>query len=111
MFRDPSGYLSLTSRYPIRILVDRLQIVIHAVALRADQAFGVTIRGHPRYRDLLIETAIAINAPLAAHTLQQAIDPDKSDLRTVFGVYVLSDRTVRPPRVGSDDVKGLAPPP
>jgi carbonic anhydrase len=111
MFLDPSGYLSLTSRDPIRMLVDRLQIVIHAVALRVDQAFGTTIRAHSRYRDLLIETAIAINAALAAHTLQQAIDPDKSDLRTVYGVYVLSDRSVWAPRVGSDEVKGLASPP
>jgi carbonic anhydrase len=111
MFLDPSGYLSLTSRDPIRMLVDRLQIVIHAVALRVDQEFGTTIRGHARYRDLLIETAIAINAALAAHTLQQTIDPDKSDLRTVYGVYVLSDRSVWAPRVGSDEVKGLASPP
>ena len=111
MFLDPSGYLSLTSRDPIRMLVDRLQIVIHAVALRIDQAFGATIKSHPRYRDLLVETAIAINAALAAHTLQQAIDPDKSDLRTVYGVYVLSDRSVWAPRVGSDEVKGLASPP
>ncbi len=111
MFLEPSGYLSLTSRDPLRMLVDRLQIVIHAVALRVDQAFGTAIRDHARYRDLLVETAIAINAALAAHTLQQTIDPDKSNLRAVYGVYDLSDRSVWAPRVGSDDVKGLASPP
>jgi carbonic anhydrase len=112
VFLNPAGYLALTSRHSVRMLVDRLQVVVHAAALRIEDEFGAAIRRHPRYRELLIETSIATNAALAAHTLRQAIMlTDVADVRTAYGVYVLSDRSVWAPRVGSDEALGLAAPP
>lgn len=112
VFLDPAGYLALASRHSVRMLVDRLQVVVHAAALRIDQECGAAIRHHPRYRELLIETSVVTNAALAAHTLRQAIMlTDGADVRAAYGVYVLSDRSVWAPRVGSDEVLGLAAPP
>jgi carbonic anhydrase len=112
VFLNPAAYLALTSSHAIRMLVDRLQVVVHVAALRIDQECGAAIKEHPRYRELLIEMAVMMNAALAAHTLQQAINLNEgAETRTAYGVYVLSDRLVWAPRAGSADVLGVVAPP
>jgi carbonic anhydrase len=111
VFLEPSGYLALTSKHSIRMLVDRLQVVVHASATRLEAAFGPDVARHPGYREALIEAAVVTNAALAAHTLQREIGGAEGGVRTAYGVYVLADRTVWAPRCGSDDVTGLASPP
>lgn len=112
VFLNPAGYLALTSAHAIRMLVDRLQVVVHVAALRIEQELGAATRTHPRYRELLIEMAVLMNAALAAHTLQQSINLiEGADVRTAYGVYVLSDRLVWAPRAGSDEVQGVVAPP
>jgi len=112
VFLDPAGYFSLASRHSVRMLVDRLQVVVHAAALRIDSECGADIRRHPKYRNLLIETSVVTNAALAAHTLRQEMMlTDAANVRAAYGVYLLSDRTVWAPRAGSDEVFGLAAPP
>lgn len=112
VFLDPAGYLSLASKHAVRSVVDRLHVVVHASAQRTEGEFGQDIRRHPRYREALIEMAVVTNAALAAHTLQREIGDGSADgVRAVYGVYVLSERTVWAPRCGSDRVVGLAAPP
>jgi carbonic anhydrase len=111
VFLDPAGYLALASKHSIRMLVDRLQVVVQASAGRLETAFGPDAARHPGYREALIETAVVTNAALAAHTLQREIGGAEGGVRTAYGVYVLADRTVWAPRGGSDEVTGLASPP
>jgi carbonic anhydrase len=111
VFLEPAGYLALASKHSIRMLVDRLQVFVHASAGRLETAFGPDVARHPGYREALIETAVITNAAVAAHTLQREIGGAKGGVRTAYGVYVLADRTVWAPRCGSDDVTGLASPP
>ena len=108
VFLDPAGYLALTSKHSIRMLIDRLQVVVQASAGRLETAFGPDITRHPGYREALIETTVVANAALAAHTLQREIDSAKGGVQAAYGVYVLADRTVWAPRCGSDEVTGLA---
>lgn len=112
VFMDPAGYLSLASKHAVRMLVDRLQVVVHACARRLVAALGPDVVSHPRHRELLIETAVVTNAALAAHTLQRELDAaGATGVRTAYGVYVLADRLVWAPRCGSEETIGLAPPP
>jgi carbonic anhydrase len=111
VFLDPAEYLALTSKHSIRMLVDRLEVVVHASARRLEAAFGPDIARHPGYREALIEAAVVTNAALAAHTLQREIGGAEGGVRAAYGVYVLADRTVWAPRCGSDEVTGLASPP
>mgnify|MGYP005858569527 CR=1 FL=1 len=112
VFLNPSRYLSLASSHAIRMLVDRLQVAVHVAALRIESEYGATAGAHPRYRELLIEMAVLMNAALAAHTLRQSISLIKgADVGTAYGVYVLSDRLVWAPRAGDDEGLGVAPPP
>ena len=112
VFLDPSGYLGLTAKHSIRGLVDRLQVVVQASAKRIASVFGTDVARRPGYRDALIEVAVVTNAALAAHTLKCEIGSDAvGGVDAVFGVYLLSERSVWAPRCGSDEVTGLAAPP
>jgi carbonic anhydrase len=112
VFLDPARYLSLASAHSIRMLIDRLQVAVHVAALGLDQELGSAVRGHPHYREMLIETTVLMNAAVAAHTLRQSINLiEGADVGTAYGVYVLSDRLVWAPRGGSDEVLGVTPPP
>jgi carbonic anhydrase len=112
VFLEPAGYLALASQHSIRSLVDRLQIVVQACAKKMHAVFGPDIARHPDYRDTLIEVAVVTNAALAAHTLQGEIGVGAADgVRTAYGVYLLTERTIWAPRGGSDEVTGLAEPP
>jgi len=112
VFLDPTAYLSLVSKHAVRMLVDRLQVVVHEAARSLEAALGPGISHHPRYREALIELSVVTNAALAAHTLQREIgDGNIEGMRVVYGVYLLKERTVWAPRCGSDEVDGLAAPP
>ena len=112
VFLDPTGYLALVSKHAMRMLVDRLQVVVHAASQHLETACGSDVRQHPRYREVLIELSVVTNAALAAHTLQREIGGGEIDgVRVVYGVYLLKERTVWAPRCGSDEVDGLAAPP
>jgi carbonic anhydrase len=112
VFLDPAGYLSLAPKHAVRLVVDRLLVVVHAAARRMEDAFGSTIVRHPRYREALIEVAVITNAALAAHTLEKQIGADGADgVRTAYGAYGIAERMIWAPRCGSDEVIGLAMPP
>jgi len=112
VFLDPTGYLSLVSKHSVRLVVDRLQVVVHAASQHLEAAFGPGVMHHPRYRETLIELSVVTNAALAAHTLQREIGSGEIDgVHVVYGVYLLKERTVWGPRCGSDEVIGLAEPP
>jgi carbonic anhydrase len=112
VFTDPAGYLALASKHSIRSLVDRLLVIVDASAKKMAAAYGADISRHPNYREALIEVAVVSNAALSAHALQREIEQrDAHGVRSVYGVYLLAQRTVWAPRRGTDDVLGLASPP
>lgn len=112
VFIDPASYLALSSKHSVRMLVDRLQVVVQACAKKLEAARGPVITQHPCYREALIEVAVVTNAALAAHTLQREIDAESTGrVRTAYGVYLLDQRTVWAPRCGGTEVIGLAGPP
>jgi carbonic anhydrase len=99
VFLAPAGYLSLASNHAVRMVVDRLQVVVLAAARKLEAALGPGISRHPQYREALIEVSVITNAALAAHTLQREIGDGTTDgVRVAYGVYVLADRTVWAPR-------------
>ena len=109
---SPRDYLALASKHAVRSVVDRLHVVVHAAERMLKVQRGPEVTRHPRFRDALIEMAIATNAALSAHTLQQEIDLEgPAGVQVVYGVYVLENRAVWAPRGGSDEVTGLAHPP
>lgn len=112
VFLDPASYLSLVSKHSIRLLVDRLLVIVEGSAKKMAETFGPGISRHPNYREALIEVTAVSNAALTAYALQQEIGRHgAAGVRTAYGVYLLTEREVWAPRHGSDEVTGLATPP
>lgn len=112
VFLDPARYLPLATKHALRSIVDRFLVIVQASSRGLLATFGTDVQRHPNYRQALIETSIAINAALAAYSIEQelgAIDPRR--LRSVYGVYVLETRKVWAPGAENADEFGLAAPP
>src|SRR5262245_36544256 len=112
VFLNPGLYLPLVTRPPLREILDRLLVVVHASARKLAAAFGPDIVRRAEYRRALIETSIVTNAALAAYSIQQEIGTSAlRALQAVYGVYLLETREVWTPGPGHPDGAGLAPPP
>src|SRR5262245_26037061 len=109
VFLNPGLYLPLVTRPPLREILDRLLVVVHASARKLAAAFGPDIVRREGYRRALVETSIVTNAALAAYSVQQEIG--QSALQAAYGVYLLETREVWTPSPGHPDGAGLAPAP
>lgn len=108
MFLNPTDYLSLTTKHPLRSILDGLLVVVQASAKKIQEAFGPDVSHHPGYRRALIEASIVTNSALAAHSLQQEFGvSDPAGLQVVYGVYLLETRQVWTPHVSSAKGIGL----
>jgi carbonic anhydrase len=109
VFLNPTNYLAIATKHSLRNILDRSLVVIQASANKLLTTFGPDIARHPGYRQALIEASIVINAALAAYSIQQEfVANELTELRAVYGVYLLETRGVWAPRVGNIKEVGLA---
>jgi carbonic anhydrase len=109
MLLNPSDYLTLATKHSLRNILDRLLLVVHASANKLLSAFGSDVVRNPGYRQALIEASIVTNAALAAHSIQQEFEAsERTEIRAVYGVYLLETREVWAPRLGNPEGIGLA---
>jgi carbonic anhydrase len=112
VFLDPGAYLPLASQHALRTVLDRLLVVVQACARQLALRFGCEVASHPGYRQALTESAVAVNAALAAYSVgHELADPNRGDLRAVYGVYLLQSHRVWTPDAKNPDGAGLAAPP
>jgi len=112
VFLSPRKYLTLAGNHALRSVVDRMLVVVQAAARRLADVMGAGVASRPGYRAALIECSVAINAVLAAYTLQHEIDhAGMTGMRAVFGIYLLEAHRVWAPRLRGRDWYGLAEPP
>jgi carbonic anhydrase len=113
VFLNPRSYLELAGNHMVRNILDRLLVVVHAVARVMVMAHGTDVSGRPGYREALIESAVACNAALAVFTIGHELSRTSSGaaLRAVFGVWLLESRQIWAPRADSAECASLAPPP
>lgn len=110
IFLDPAGYIGLASQPMLRSVLDRLLVVVHASAQALAARLGPEVARRPGYRSVLVEVSALSNAALTAYAVQQQLRASEA-VRAAYGIYVLGSRQVWAPRVGSDEVVGLAEPP
>lgn len=109
LFLNPSNYLTIAIKHSLRNILDRSLVVVQASANKLLTTFGPDIALHPGYRHALIEASIVTNAALAAYSIQQEFIADElTELRAVYGVYLLETREVWAPRLGNVKEVGLA---
>jgi carbonic anhydrase len=101
VFLNPGDYLPLPTKHSLRNILDRLLLVVQTSARKLLAAFGPEVVHRPRYRKARIEVSIVTNAALAAYSIQQESGAGAStELRTVYGVYLLETREVWAPCIG-----------
>jgi len=111
-FLHPLGYLSVSTSYSLRAILDRLLIVVEAAARKLAATYGSNVVEQPGYRDALIAAAVAGNVAQVAFTVQRELAGlGLNELRAVHGVYRLETREVWVPPGTADSPTRLAHPP
>jgi len=112
MFLSPDNYLTLATKHSLRSILDRALLVVQASANKLLSTFGTDVARNPGYRQALIEASIVTNAALAAHSIQQEFEAsERTEIRAVYGIYLLETREVWAPRLNGAKGIGLAPAP
>ena len=93
VFLRPALYLPLAANYPLRSIVDAILVAVRTASLALKAVHGPHVAARPGYRAALIETAVAINACVAAFGLKQELESRRC--RVLFGTYDLASRYVR----------------
>ena len=111
-FLHPLGYLSVSTSYSLRGILDPLLVVVEAAARELGATYGSDVAEQPGYRDALIAASVASNAAQVAFTLQRELTGlGLNELRVVYGVYRLETREVWIPPGTADAATRLAHPP
>jgi carbonic anhydrase len=106
VFLNPGDYLALATKHSLRSILDRSLVVVQASASKLVSVFGPDAARKPGYRQALIEASVLTNAALAAFSIQQDFETSAlTEIRAVYGVYLLETREVWAPRV--NDVNGI----
>jgi hypothetical protein len=72
-FLHPLGYLSVSTSYSLRCILDRLLIVVEAASRKLAATYGSDVAKQPGYRDALIAASVAGNAAQVAFTVQREL--------------------------------------
>lgn len=100
-FLNPERYLAIASSHPLRTIVDRELLAVHAADNSLHEAYGIDVGTRIGYRKALIETAIVFNAALTAAALERELVRERAPgIRVCFTVYDLGTRIVRVPALG-----------
>jgi carbonic anhydrase len=109
MFLNPGDYLTLATKHSLRSILDRSLLVVQASANKLHSVFGSDVVRNRGYRQALIEASIVTNAALAAYSIQQEFEAsERTEIRAVYGVYLLETREVWAPRLNNAKGIGLA---
>ena len=109
MFLNPSDYLPLATKHTLRGILDRSLLVVQTSARKLLAAYGPDVVVRPGYRKALIEASIVTNAALAAYSIQEELRSiEATEIRAVYGVYLLETREIWAPRIGENEGAGLA---
>ena len=94
-YLSPNAYADIACTYALRSLVDRLLIAVRGAANAIKQQAGGSTAKHPNYRTALIETAVYLNAAIAAYDLRREMRAlENSEMEVLFGVYNLESQQV-----------------
>lgn len=92
----PNDYSEIACTFALRSLVDRLQIAVRGAANALKLQTDDKIEQHPLFREMLIETAVYLNAAITSFDLRRELRAlDSSTLNVFFGAFDLESQLVR----------------
>ena len=91
----PVNYLGVTHNLPLRSIIDALMASVRGADVALQRAYGADVANTPNYRAALADTAIILNAAVAADCLRTHFASHISEsLGVAFGVYDLASRVI-----------------
>lgn len=111
-YLDPRAYLGLSANLPLRAVVDLLMATVRGADGALRERYGHERDDQPGYYEALLDTAVVLNAAVAADAVRRMFAPSLSEqLQVVFGVYDLASRLVGVPDANVSWRQGLFAPP
>ena len=86
-FLAPTEFADIAFTFPLRSLVDQIQISVRGAARALAKHAGPEITKDPDYRSLLVATAVYLNAAVSALELRRELALQGCGQEVVFGVY------------------------
>lgn len=87
IYLTPSDFPGIAFSHALRSLVDRILLTVRGADRALKRIVGDDVSSHPNYRQLLIDTAIYMNAAVTAHDLQREVRSICEDMNVVYSVY------------------------
>ena len=82
----------------LRGILQRIFVAVREAANGLKEVWGPDAKNMPGYREALIETAVAVNAAMAAFDLRQAVElAAKWEIEVLYGVFSLKNHQVSMP--------------
>ena len=101
---SPDAYASIACTYPLRSLVDQIQIAVRGATHALDTYLGVPMSDKSMFRSIVVAVTSYVNAAVSALELQRELELyDKNGPKVVFGVYDFNSLRVQSsPAIDSD---------
>lgn len=85
---SPDAYVNIACTYPLRSLVDQIQLAVRGASHALEKHIGVAMPNKTLYRSLLVGITAYVNAAVSALELQREMALyDAGGPQVVFGVY------------------------
>ena len=97
-YLQPLKFWSKATSPMLRTILQRIFVAVREGANALEKVWGENARDMPGYREALIETAVAVNAAMAAFDLRnEVVRAAKWDIEVVYGVFNLQNHQVNMP--------------
>ncbi|MDB5342537.1 MAG: carbonic anhydrase [Schlesneria sp.] len=85
---SPDAYVNIACTFPLRSLVDQIQIAVRGASHALEKCVGVALPNKTMYRSLLVGITAYVNAAVSAFELQRELNLyEAGGPQVVFGVY------------------------
>lgn len=109
---SPDAYVNIASTYPLRSLVDQIQIAVRGASHALEKYAGMALPNQALYRSLLVGVTAYVNAAVSALELQRELGLYSAQgPQVVFGVYDFESLRVQSSPVVSSETPRLRPAP
>lgn len=86
-YLSPNDYADIAFSHSLRLLADRIMIVVRGAAGAMKRQLGADVVKHPDYRAALVEAAVYLNAAITAFDLRRELFNRQDEaLEVVYGV-------------------------
>lgn len=109
---SPDAYVNIACTFPLRSLVDQIQIAVRGATHALEKYVGVAMPDKSMYRSLLVGITAYVNAAVSALELQREMRLyDSAGPEVVFGIYDFESLRVQSSPSLSPDTPRLRPAP